>query len=72
MYYLLVSRNCGISYNEEAKGETITEFDAMIMEVNKQGLRWVVEDDAGNIQTDLPVFCDVFAKLFNGVPFKGE
>lgn len=62
MYYLLVSHNCGSTYTEAAKGETIAELEEKIVEVNNQGLRWVVEDEAGDIQTDL--VCEVFANIF--------
>ena len=69
MYHLLVSHNCGITYTEAARGETITELEEKIVEVNNQGLRWVVENDAGDIQTDL--VCEVFAKIFES-PFSGN
>jgi len=61
VYHLKVSYNAGWSYSEKSRAEGVKEFEEETAKLDKKGLRWVIEDDAGNIRTDL--VCKVFNEI---------
>ena len=45
MKYLMVSRNCGASYEVAAESDSIFELELLAAEPELEGLRWFIDDD---------------------------
>jgi hypothetical protein len=61
-YSLMVSRDCGLNYREEATGtkEALLEKGA---ELDKQMLRWTIQDDAGEIMAASAIHRGILATV---------
>jgi len=49
MYKLMVSHDAGCSYNNYGESEKAEDFKVQCEKYDEEGLRWVIEDEAGNI-----------------------
>jgi hypothetical protein len=49
MYKLMVSWDCGISYECEKKSDNINDFKERTIELDNQMLRWSIEDNKNNL-----------------------
>ncbi len=50
MYKLMVSHNCGISYECHGEAEILEELHPKAEKFDEQGLRWVIEDENGRFE----------------------
>lgn len=50
MYKLMVSYDCGMHYTCKGKAETPEELHSKTQEFDNQGLRWVIENENGEIE----------------------
>lgn len=53
MYKLMVSWDCGMSYQCEKKSDNINDFKERTVKLNRQMLRWTIEDEQGNLTGDI-------------------
>ncbi|MFA5187639.1 MAG: hypothetical protein WC551_14255 [Patescibacteria group bacterium] len=49
MHKMMISEDCGINYYEAARSENPEDFAAKIQECERDMLRWVIEDERGDI-----------------------
>jgi len=49
---LMVSYDCGMSYHEEIRSDDINDFKEKIKMCNENMLRWVIEDENGNLNLE--------------------
>ena len=65
MYVLMVSHDCGMNYRPEMKSEKIEDFEQKCKELNENWLRWVIEDEKGNM--DMNHTCSIHNDILDTI-----
>jgi len=61
MIKLLVSYDCGVHYGLDREAEEIKDLQERMIELDNEMLRWVVEDDNG----EMLAFCNIHHSIIN-------
>jgi len=61
MYTIRVSYDCGSHYVIDKQAETVAELEPRSVELDQQGWRWYIENDAGEQDTTRP--CRIHAEI---------
>lgn len=72
MFRLMVSRNCGISYAEEAIANDVMDFAELCRNLDDDLFRWTIADEAGKDIIEDRFMCRVFREMFGVLGHKTE
>jgi len=62
MYELMVSYDCGITYNFDSGAEVVAELQPRMDELDNEMLRWYIERDG---EMDMDAICSIHAHIFS-------
>ena len=68
-YKLQVSRDAGISYYTVSESDDYMDFAEQCRRFDEDGLRWLIEDDEGNLLSDEKFLCHVHKAIFGDIAF---